>query len=139
MAIAALLTLTLLFNRLEAGPVPSPAGHRPCVNFMLPVPATAQKTEYDVVHVNNNVDAAAFTVDLDTLSFNATDRVLRNVTVSDTFDISVQLCLPPNGIKSRTASSQPMVSALTSDTETLLSIQRNIHSSMPPSQEVTVY
>ena len=99
MAIAALLTLTLLFNGLEAASVPSPASDRPCVNFILPVSATAQNTEYDVVHVNDNIDAVAYTVDLDTWSFNATNRVLRNVTVSDTFDISVQLCLPPNGIK----------------------------------------
>lgn len=103
MAIATLLTLTLLFNHLEAGLVPSPASHRPtrpCVNFMLPVPATAQNTEYDTVHVSDNIDATAYAVDLDTWSSkNATARTLRNITVSDTFNISVQLCLPPNGIK----------------------------------------
>ena len=99
MAIATLLTLTLLLNRLEAGPVIVPAGDRPCVNFMLPVPATAQNTEYDIIHVDDNVNATAFAVDLDTWSFNATSRILRNITVSDTFDISVQLCRPPNGIK----------------------------------------
>ena len=100
MAIATLLlTPTLLFNHLEAGPVPFPASDRPCVNFMLPVPATAQNAEYDIVHVNDNIDATAYAVDLDTWSFNATSRVLRNITVSDTFDISVQLCVPPNGTK----------------------------------------
>ena len=103
MAIATLLTLTLLFNRLGAGLVPSPASDRPtrpCVNFMLPVPATAQDIEYDTIHVSDNINATAFAVDLDTWSSkNATSRVLRNITVSDTFDISVQLCIPPNGIK----------------------------------------
>ena len=99
MAIATLLALTLLFNRLEAGPIPSTASDRPCVSFMLPVPATAQNAEYDVVHVNDNINATAYAVDLDTWSFNATSRVLRNITVSDTFNISVQLCVPPNGIK----------------------------------------
>ena len=99
MAIATLITLTLLFSRLEAGPVPSPASDRPCVNFMLPVPATAQNAEYDVVHVNDNINATAYAVDLDTWSFNATSRLLRNITVSDMFDISVQLCVPPHGTK----------------------------------------
>ena len=100
MPIATLLTLTLLFNRLEAGLVPSPASDRPCVNFMLPVPATAHNIEYDTVHVGDNINATAFAVDFDTWSSkNATGRALRNITISDTFDISVQLCLPPNGIK----------------------------------------
>ena len=99
MALTTLLTLTFLFNRLKAGPVPSLASDKPCVNFMLPVPATAQNAEYDVVHVNDNIDATAYAVDVDTWSFNITNRVLRNITVSDTFDISVQLCVPPNGIK----------------------------------------
>ncbi|KAL9039103.1 MAG: hypothetical protein Q9214_005013 [Letrouitia sp. 1 TL-2023] len=99
MAIATLLALTLLFNRLKAGPVPSPASDRPCVNFMLPVPATAQNAEYDIVHVNDNINATAYAVDLDTWSFDVKSRVLRNITVSETFDISVQLCVPPNGIK----------------------------------------
>ena len=99
MTFVTFLALTLLFNRLEAGPAPFPASKRPCENFMLPVPATAQNVEYDIVPVNDNINATAFAVDLDTWSFNATSRVLRNITVSDTFNISVQLCVPPNGIK----------------------------------------
>ncbi|KAI4179147.1 MAG: hypothetical protein L6R41_008009, partial [Letrouitia leprolyta] len=99
MAIATLLALTLLFSSLHAGPVPSPASDRPCVNFLLPVSVTAQNAEYDIVHVNDNINATAFAVDLDTWSFNVTNRVLRNITVSDTFEISAQLCIPPNGNK----------------------------------------
>ena len=101
MATFILLALSLLFKRLEAGPVPSPASDRPCVNFMLPVPATAQNAEYDIIHVDDNINATAYAVDLDTWSFNATSRLQRNITVSDTFDISVQLCVPPNGTKSQ--------------------------------------
>ena len=38
--------------------------------------------------------------DLDTWSSPTPgQRLLRNITVSDTFDISVQLCVPPNGMK----------------------------------------
>lgn len=99
MAIATLLALNLLFNSLEAGSAPSPFSDRPCENFMLPVSVTAQNAEYDIVHVNDNINATAFAVDLDTWSFNATSRLLRNITVSDTFNISVQLCVPPTGIK----------------------------------------
>ncbi|KAI4213274.1 MAG: hypothetical protein LQ351_004015 [Letrouitia transgressa] len=103
MVIAIFLALTLLFSRLEAGPISSgaPANERPCVEFILPVPATAQNAEYDVVHVDDNINATAYAVDLDTWSFNVTDRLLRNITVSDTFNISVQLCVPPNGSKNQ--------------------------------------
>lgn len=101
MASLILLALTLLSKGLEAGPVPYPASDRPCMNFMLPVPATAQNAEYDIIHVDDNVNATAYAVDLDAWSFNATSRLHRNITVSDTFDISVQLCIPPNGTKSQ--------------------------------------
>ncbi|KAL9594775.1 MAG: hypothetical protein Q9219_006834 [cf. Caloplaca sp. 3 TL-2023] len=99
MAIASLLALTMLFNPLKAGLAPSTASDRPCVSLMLPVPATAQNAEYDLVHVDNNINATAYAVDLDTWSFNATSRILRRITVSDTFNISVQLCVPANGVK----------------------------------------
>lgn len=99
MAIATLLALNLLFNGLEAGPAPASSSDRSCENFMLPVPVTAQNAEYDIVHVNDNINATAFAVDIDTWSFNATSRLFRNITVSDIFDISVQLCVPPNGKK----------------------------------------
>ncbi|KAL8837010.1 MAG: hypothetical protein Q9170_002699 [Blastenia crenularia] len=99
MAIATFLALTLLFNGLNAGPVPSPASDRSCVSFMLPVPASAQNAEYDIVHVDDNISASAFIADIDTWSFNQSSRLLRNITTSGTYNISVQLCIPPTGIK----------------------------------------
>ena len=99
MFLTTLLALTFLFNGLKAAPAPSLSSDRPCINFMLPVPATAQNAEYDVIHVDDNINATAYAVDVDTWSFNVTNRLLRNITVSDTFDISVQLCVPPNGTK----------------------------------------
>lgn len=100
MAAAFVIALVLLFKRLGAEPISSPISNRPCVEFMLPVPATAQNAEYDTVAVTNNINATAFSVDLDTWSSpTENDRILRNITVSDTFDISVQLCVPPNGTK----------------------------------------
>ena len=100
MVIVTIISLVLLFKRLEAGPISFTASNRPCVDFMLPVPATAQNAEYNITQVNNNIDATTFAVDLDTWSSpNASDLLLRNITVSDTFNISVQLCVPQNGTK----------------------------------------
>ena len=99
MALAALLALACLFKRLDAGPVPPPNSDRPCHNFILPVQAEAQHAEYDIIPVGNNVNASAFAVDVDTWSFNLQERLIRNLTVSDTFEISVQLCIPPGGAK----------------------------------------
>ncbi|MCJ1455668.1 hypothetical protein MMC28_006024 [Mycoblastus sanguinarius] len=100
MALTTIIALALLFQRHDAGPVPSPNNNRPCVEFNLPVSATAQNAEYDIIRVQNDIDATAFTVDLDTWSSPTPgQRLLQNITVSDTFDISVQLCVPPNGMK----------------------------------------
>lgn len=101
MAAAAVIALILLCKRLEAAPVPdTPASNRPCVDFMLPVTVTAQNVEYNIVHVNNNIDAVAYAVDLDTWSSpSEADRVIRNITVSDAYNISTQLCIPPDGSK----------------------------------------
>ena len=99
MAFALLLGLALLSKHLQAASTPASVGNRPCVNFMLSVSVTAQNAEYDTIHVNDNTDATAWAVDVDTWSFNQTSRFIRNVTVSDTYDISVQLCVPPTGSK----------------------------------------
>lgn len=94
MATALLFSLILLLQLSNAGPVPSPNSNRPCENFMLPVSATAQQAEYDILHMEDNINATAFAVDLDTWSFDLSSRILRNITVSDTYNISVQLCVP---------------------------------------------
>ena len=100
MAIVSIIAVALLLNGLEAGPISYPPDNRPCTEFILPVSATAQNAEYDIVQVKDNMDASAFAVDLDTWSSpTASDRILRNFTVSDTFDINVQLCIPPDGAK----------------------------------------
>ncbi|KAG8531262.1 uncharacterized protein KY384_004620 [Bacidia gigantensis] len=99
MALTILLSLTSVFSYVQAGPVPSPARDRPCATFMLPVSATAQNAEYDIVPVADNINATAYAVDHDTWSFNNRSHILRNITVSGTYNISVQLCVPPHGIK----------------------------------------
>lgn len=99
MTIIAIAALGLFFRFLEAGPVPSQATDRPCVSFMLPVPATAQHAEYNTIRVDNNIDATEFAVQADTWSFNDSSRIVRNISISDTFNLSVQLCIPSNGTK----------------------------------------
>ncbi|KAL9059468.1 MAG: hypothetical protein Q9162_001166 [Coniocarpon cinnabarinum] len=100
MGVASVIALALLVKGLQAAPFSNSTNNRPCTEFTLPVPVTAQNAEYDVVQVKNNIDAAAFAVDVDTwTSSKDSSRILRNITVSDTFDISVQLCVPPNGTK----------------------------------------
>ena len=99
MAIATLLALIFLCKGLSAGPVPLPVNDRPCYNFVLPVEATAQNYEYNIVPVEDNINATAYAIDLDTWTFNATERTIRNFTVSDTFNISAQLCVAPTGSK----------------------------------------
>ena len=100
MAFATIVTLALLFQHLEAAPSLASTRDRPCVDFMLPVSVTAQNAVYDVLQVEDNINATAFGVDLDTWSSPmGSDRILRNITVSNTFDISAQLCIPSNGTK----------------------------------------
>jgi pimeloyl-ACP methyl ester carboxylesterase len=64
---------------------------------MLPVEVTAQSAIYDVMRVDNNIEAMAFAVSRDTWSHEF--QVLKNQTISGTYDISVQLCVPPEGSK----------------------------------------
>ena len=47
-----------------------------------------------------NTDAVAWALDIDTWSSpQGAERILKNITVSDTYDISARLCVPPNGAK----------------------------------------
>ena len=95
-----IIAFYLLSKRLDAGPVPAPSSTRPCVEFQLPVAVTAQNAEYDLIKFDTNRDATAFAVDIDTWSYaDYTQRLLRNFTVSDTFQISAQLCIPSHGTK----------------------------------------
>ena len=93
--------ILLLAPHLKAGPVPTDPPHypsnRPCTEFMLPLAVTASSAIYDVMRVDNNIDAMAFAVSRDTWSHEF--QVLKNQTISGTYDISVQLCVPPEGSK----------------------------------------
>ena len=101
MALAfATIVFHLLIKCLDAGPVPPPNSSRPCAEFQLPVTVTARNGVFDVKKAKTNIDVTAFAVDLDTYSSpNPAQRLLRNQTVSGTFNINAQLCVPTNGTK----------------------------------------
>ena len=67
---------------------------------MVPVPVTANNSIYDVTHVNNNIDAAHWAQYEDTWDTpSAAERIIRNITISKTYNIHANLCVPPNGKK----------------------------------------
>ncbi|MCJ1326009.1 hypothetical protein MMC10_002672 [Thelotrema lepadinum] len=98
MAALAILAVLLLLKHVKAEAPPPLQSNRTCVEFMLPVSVTAQNAVYDVLRVDNNTEAAQFAIDQDTWDI-PNDQVIQNMTVSDTFDISAQLCIPQTGAK----------------------------------------
>ena len=100
MTFATIVTLVLILKHLKAETLPHPMSNRPCVEFTLPVSVSANNTIYDVDPVNSNIDATQWAINYDSPStHNSSTRAIQNVTVSGTFDISVQLCVPPTGAK----------------------------------------
>lgn len=97
MAGLAVAAIFLLVTHLNASPVLQHPNNRPCVEFTLPIAATAQSAIFDVPQVNNNIEAMAFAVKRDTWSNKF--ALVKNQTISGTYDISMQLCMPPNGSK----------------------------------------
>ena len=98
--VAVLLT-SLAINQVASSPIsPRNTGSRPCTSFTLPVPITVHQHEYDILHVDSNIDAASWEVDIDTWdSPSFADRITKNITISKTYDIYATLCVPPNGSK----------------------------------------
>lgn len=104
MALASAVALGLFalngIKHAEASPIQNISNSKPCTSFTIPVPIVAHNHIYDTIHVNNNIDAAAYTVDVDTWdSPTIFERITDNITISKTFDIYATLCVPPNGAK----------------------------------------
>ena len=104
MGIVNFIILALLAHKkikyAKAFPTLDERSVKPCTSFSVPVPITAHNHVYDIVHVDNTIDSVHFAQDLDTWdnpSF--AERITQNITVSKTYDIHVQLCVPPNGSK----------------------------------------
>lgn len=87
-------------KRATASPLLRGTNNRPCTTLTVQVPITALNHLYDVVQVNNNIDAVHFEQDLDTWnSPSIEERITENITVSETYNIHAQLCVPPHGVK----------------------------------------
>ena len=102
MGIVNFIILALLAHKgikhAKATPILSGRSNKPCTSFQVPVPITAHNHLYNIIHVDNNIDAVNYAQDLDTWdnpSF--AQRIVENITISKTYDIHVQLCVPPNG------------------------------------------
>ena len=77
---------------------PTLSSSRPCVEFTVPVSATSINGIYNVTQVDDNIDAVAFALDFNTRLYpNFTERLIQEITVSGTYKISAQLCVPPDG------------------------------------------
>ncbi|KAK4552139.1 hypothetical protein LTR86_010675 [Recurvomyces mirabilis] len=84
----------------KASAIPYRAPRQPCTTFNVQVPITARQHLYDVVPVNNNIDAIHFAQDIDTWdSPSMVERITQNITISRTYDIHAQLCVPADGKK----------------------------------------
>src|ERR1700753_2678360 len=87
-------------NLINAAPLLAERTDKPCTSFNIPVSITAHQHTYDWVHVNNNIDAARYAVDLDTWDNPSwPERIIKNITISKTYDIYATLCVPANGSK----------------------------------------
>jgi hypothetical protein len=102
MAIATAVTLGLFTHscvkHTNASPILEKRGSKPCTSFTIPVSITANNHIYDLVQVNSSIDAVQYAQDLDTWdnpSF--PDRIIKNITISKTYDIHATLCVPTRG------------------------------------------
>jgi pimeloyl-ACP methyl ester carboxylesterase len=104
MALATIVVLALLAHKgikhATASPILDQRSNRPCTTFTIPVPIIAHNHVYDIVHVDSNIDATNFAQDIDTWDNpDFSHRIVKDITISKTYDIHAQLCVPPNGAK----------------------------------------
>lgn len=68
---------------------------RQCHDMMLSVEVTGPTYDLDIVHVDNNIEAVQYAIDIDRWSApNITERILGVQNKTDTFSIYAQVCLP---------------------------------------------
>lgn len=105
MAVLTVVGLVLLAKHIgKAAAFPSPVTSLPgtssSIGECIPVTATAHNHIYNLQHVDSNIDATSWSQDYDgRTSLPLADRIIQNITVSGTYDIHGQLCIPENGHK----------------------------------------
>lgn len=91
----------MMFTRSSAAPAPAAPHSKQCVQLEVPLLITANNSRFDLPRVDNSVDAVDWVWDLTTWSHKGeSGRVTGVIPVNDTFTISAQLCVPPQGAKS---------------------------------------
>lgn len=110
MTIAKIVALAALTSSHVVASAPSQP-HLPhymnpgCINLRIPVtatnnPAIGLNKVFDIVHPDDNTNATASAVDLQTINApTLPERVVQNITVSGTYSIAAHLCIPKNGSK----------------------------------------
>ncbi|KAF2425554.1 alpha/beta-hydrolase [Tothia fuscella] len=101
MASLLLLAAAIIFRKASASPIDSfSRAHGDCTQFNIPVVATAPSAIYDIPRVNNDIEAAAWTIHSGTWSIpEGPQLIIRNTTTFGTFNIHVQLCVPKSTSK----------------------------------------
>lgn len=85
----------------SAAPAPTAPLSKQCVQLEVPLLITANNSQFDLPRVDSNIDAVGWVWDLTTWSHRSENgRVNDVISVNDTFTISAQLCVPPQGNKS---------------------------------------
>lgn len=97
--ISALVAL-MMGAQSSAAPAPAAPLSKQFVQLEVPLLVTANNSEFDLPRVDSNIDAVDWVWDLPTWSHGGENgRVTGVIPVNETFTISAQLCVPPQGSK----------------------------------------
>lgn len=73
-----------------------------CQQINIPVTASAPARVYDFIRITNDIEAREFAINTETWTTPlGTNKVLQNITVSSTYNIHAQLCVPSNAQSSK--------------------------------------
>lgn len=90
----------MMFTRHSEALAPAAPLSKQCIQLEVPLLITANNSRFDLPRVDNNIDAVDWVWDLTTWSHQSeTGRATGVIPVNDTFTISAQLCVPPQGAK----------------------------------------
>lgn len=90
----------IMCARSSAAPAPAAPLSKQCVQLEVPLLITANNSRFDLPRVDSNIDAVDWVWDLTTWSHRSENgRATGVIPVNDTFTISAQLCVPPQGAK----------------------------------------
>ncbi|KAM7190805.1 Alpha/Beta hydrolase fold [Naviculisporaceae sp. PSN 640] len=66
-----------------------------CIELLVPVPVKATNIEYNIPRVDSTIDEVNWAINVTTWSSsNYTERIIRNITIDQAFNIHTKLCVP---------------------------------------------